>query len=288
MGENIRKAAKGGIRTATWNILNRADDYEERLPGIAAALADRGVDVASLQEVRVDGREPLESALADRGYGLAMLTGSRERPVRGTNMEPVSEDTVAVTWRSDGPLRPYGGISVKQHGSMQAMSMDFMINEKSLLTMASYHGMWGCNRQMMRMREVSELVSGLPEESDSHAVIIGGDFNAEPGERAIRYMMGEEPGVGGDDWTFWLDAQNVMASLGRGRAKFTTICHGKGADTNRLQGIDPMLMPERIIDHIMTRGYRYGRAGGFTAVSVSNTGSVLSDHRLLTADIAVY
>lgn len=288
MDGNIRETAKGGIRTATWNILNRADDYEERLPGIAAALADRGVDVAALQEVRVDSPERLKSALAEHGYGLAVLTGSEDRPLRGTNRERVSEDTVAVAWRSAAPLRPYGGISVKRHGSMQAMSMDFIVNESSLLTMVSYHGMWGCNRQMMRLREVSELVSGLPSDSNSHAVIIGGDFNAEPGERAMRYMMGEEPGVGYDDWTFWLDAQNVMASLGRGRAKFTTICHGKGADTNRLQGIDPMLMPERIIDHIMTRGYRYGKSGGFTAVSVANTGSVLSDHRLLTADIAVY
>lgn len=284
-GRITRIPARDDIRIATWNILNRKDDYRERIGGIASALAEARADVAALQEVRLDCGADLTAAMEVAGYSLALLEGSENSPIRGTDMEPVSEDTVAVAWRSGAPLRPYGGISVKQHGSMQAMSMDFMVNESSLLTMVSYHGMWGHGRQMIRMREVSKLVSMLPGESDSHAVILGGDFNAEPGERAIRYMTGEEPGVGGNDWTFWLDAQDVMASLGRGKAKSTTICHGKGADTNRLQGIDPMLMPERIIDHIMTRGYRYGRPGGFTAVSVADTGSMLSDHRLMTADI---
>lgn len=284
-GRIIRPPARGGIRLATWNILNRADDYRERIGGIASALAYAHVDVAALQEVRLDCRDELLAAMTAGGYSLAMLAGSEKQPVRGTNMEPVSEDTVAIAWRDNGPASPYEGVPANRHGLYQAMSVDFAVTGGGRLTMASYHGMWGCSRQARRLREVSDLAAGLPKESDSHAVVIGGDFNAEPHERAIRCMLGEEPGIDGDDWTFWLDAQNVMTALGRWKPKHTTICHGKGADTNRLQGIDPMLMPERTIDHIMTRGYRYGRPGGFTSVSMADTGSVLSDHRLMTADI---
>lgn len=271
------------VRVGSWNILNRPLDYGERLTKAVDEIVGRGIDVAALQEVRLDRADMLRDLMQGHGYGSAILRGSADSPVRGTDMEPVSEDTVAIVWREGGKVRRLGDAT--QVGGAQMLSMDFTVRGGGVITVISYHGMWGCSRQATRLREVSTLGASAPEESDSHAVIVGGDFNAEPDERAIRYMTGSEPGVDGDDWTFWLDAQSAMESVGRCRMRATTICSGPGTDTNLRMGISPTLMPERIIDHIMTKGYRYGRPGGFSSVSVIDADFPASDHRLLVADV---
>ena len=273
----------GTVSIGSWNILKRPDDYDGRAGEAVDEIAVRGLDLVALQEVRIDRANMLCGMFAERGYGTAILRGTRDHPVHGTDMEPVSEDTVAIAWREDGIIRRMG--EARPIGEGQMMAMDFTVHDGGIITMISYHGMWGFLRQTARLREVSTLNRWMDKGSDTHAVIIGGDFNAEPAERAIRYMMGEEPGAAQDDWTFWLDAQSVMGSLNGGRIRATTICRGAGSKTNAIMGIRSEFMPERIIDHIMTRGYRYGRPGGFVSVSVGDTEKMVSDHRLLEADV---
>lgn len=90
-GRITRIPARDDIRIATWNILNRKDDYRERIGGIASALAEARADVAALQEVRLDCGADLTAAMEAAGYSLALLEGSENSPIRGTDMEPVSE-----------------------------------------------------------------------------------------------------------------------------------------------------------------------------------------------------
>lgn len=271
------------ISVGSWNILKNPDDYDGRAGRSVDEMTGRGLDLVALQEVRIDHADMLCGMFSEKGYGTAILRGTKDHPVRGTDMEHVSEDTVAIAWREDGHVRRTG--KARQIGEGQMLAMDFIVHGGGSITMISYHGMWGFSRQEARLREVSTLNRLVGEGSDTHTVIIGGDFNAEPDERAIRYMTGREPGIAGDDWTFWLDAQNVMESLDRGHVHSTTLCGGTGSETNERMGIDPWFMPERVIDHVMTRGYRYGRPGGFVSASVINTDAWVSDHRLLQADI---
>lgn len=271
------------VSIGSWNILKRPRDYDKRVRRMVDEVADRHLDLIALQEVRIDCADMLCNLFSNRGYGTAILMGTKERPVHGTDMSTISDDTVAIAWRENGQV--YKKSEAKPIGEGQTMSMDFAVRDGGTITMISYHGMWGFSRQAIRLREVSMLNRWVGEGSDTHTVIIGGDFNAEPDENAIRYMYGDERGEASDDWTFWLDAQNVMESLGKGRICMTTLCHGPGSETNKIMGINPELMPERLIDHIMTRGYRYGRPGGFISMSVINTDRQISDHRLLSADI---
>ena len=112
------------------------------------------------------------------------------------------------------------------------------------------------------------------------AVLLCGDFNAMPDEPAIRLLSGlsEAP-------TFWTEAQDTAAMLGRG-GPYPTVLPGTSAEaavTARSQGLNPRLVPGRRIDYMFSYGWNYGRPGGWTGgVSAEDAGP--SDHALLTAE----
>lgn len=246
---------------AQWNILNRAsDDWEAKGAVLADALVRRGVDAACLQEVPADGLDALATAFAERGLTLA---AGRLRQGR--------TDLCAVCWRT-GALEPVGGPS-------GVPGVDCAIQAFDGLAVCSYHGAWGAFRQRERLDEARLLDVRLSRRAAKGPVLLCGDFNAMPGEPAIRLLSGltEAP-------TFWTEAQDTAVMLGRG-GPYPTALPGtsvEAAATARSQGLEPSLVPGRRIDYMFSYGWNYGRPGGWTGgVSAEDAGP--SDHALLTA-----
>lgn len=178
---------------AQWNILNRASDgWEAKGAVLADALVRRGVDAACLQEVPADGLDTLTAAFAERGLTLA---AGRLRQGR--------TDLCAVCWRT-GALEPVGGPS-------SIPGVDCAIQTFEGLTVCSYHGAWGAFRQRERLDEARLLDARLSRRAAKGPVLLCGDFNAMPGEPAIRLLSGltEAP-------TFWTEAQDTAVMLGMG------------------------------------------------------------------------
>ena len=148
--------------------------------------------------------------------------------------------------------------------------------EQKLKTLTSYHGVI----VNVRLDEARLLDARLSRCAAKGAVLLCGDFNAMPDEPAIRLLSGlsEAP-------TFWTEAQDTAAMLGRG-GPYPTVLPGTSAEaavTARSQGLDPRLVPGRRIDYMFSYGWNYGRPGGWTGgVSVEDAGP--SDHALLTAE----
>lgn len=149
-----------------------------------------------------------------------------------------------------------------------------------LCAVCSYHGAWGAFRQRERLDEARLLDARLSRCAAKGAVLLCGDFNAMPDEPAIRLLSGlsEAP-------TFWTEAQDTAAMLGRG-GPYPTVLPGTSAEaavTARSQGLNPRLVPGRRIDYMFSYGWNYGRPGGWTGgVSAEDAGP--SDHALLTAE----
>lgn len=215
---------------AQWNILNRASDgWKAKGAVLADALVRRGVDAACLQEVPADGLDTLTAAFAERGLTLA---AGRLRQGR--------TDLCAVCWRT-GALEPVGGPS-------GVPGVDCVIQAFDGLAVCSYHGAWGAFRQRERLDEARLLDARLSRRAAKGAVLLCGDFNAMPDEPAIRLLSGlaEAP-------TFWTEAQDTAAMLGRG-GPYPTVLPGASAEaavTARSQGLDPRLVPGRRIDRKM-------------------------------------
>lgn len=170
-------------------------------------------------------------------------------------------------------LKPVGGPS-------SIPGVDCAIQTFEGLTVCSYHGAWGAFRQRERLDEARLLDVRLSRRAAKGPVLLCGDFNAMPGEPAIRLLSGltEAP-------TFWTEAQDTAVMLGMG-GPYPTVLPGTSAEaavTARSQGLDPRLVPGRRIDYMFSYGWNYGRPGGWTGgVSVEDAGP--SDHALLTAE----
>lgn len=191
---------------AQWNILNRASDgWEAKGAMLTDALVRRGVDAACLQEVPADGLDALATAFAERGLTLA---AGRLRQGR--------TDLCAVCWRT-GALEPVGGPS-------GVPGVDCAIQAFDGLAVCSYHGAWGAFRQRERLDEARLLDARLSRCAAKGAVLLCGDFNAMPDEPAIRLLSGlsEAP-------TFWTEAQDTAAMLGRG-GPYPTVLPGTSAE----------------------------------------------------------
>ena len=215
---------------AQWNILDRAPEgWEAKGAVLADALVRRGVDAACLQEVPADGLDALTAAFAERGLTLA---AGRLRQGR--------TDLCAVCWRT-GALEPVGGPS-------GVPGVDCAIQAFDGLAVCSYHGAWGAFRQRERLDEARLLDVRLSRRAAKGPVLLCGDFNAMPDEPAVRLLSGlaEAP-------TFWTEAQDTAAMLGRG-GPYPTALPGASAEaavTARSQGLNPRLVPGRRIDRKM-------------------------------------
>ena len=262
------------IRISSINVLNRKDDYGHRISTLMKAISTTiRPDIICMQEIRNDSLDLLSETLDDLGYRFECRHDIMNNPV----------DTVGIAcnpriMRIDG---------IHEEPSVESLEVMFSIYGVDC-EIISYHGTWGAFNQSARLREVSAL--SLRRYDSDGIRVIGGDFNAVKEERCIQYMMGNEPGVTMEDWTYWMDARTAMCDIHGTRPVPTTISHGCGSMTAGEHGLDPALLPEREIDNIMSYGFHYGGAGGFTSFRVMDSldgvnVSTLTDHRVVLADM---
>lgn len=257
-------------------------------------------DAATLQEVPVEALDSMQTALDKHGWSMAAGDPAQERG-----------DVSVVAWRLSARRQrlPSVGLTEQTTGSNEpdlaktpsvvtyaGMDIDAVTacletigddGSPFVLSLTSYHGYWGATRQGERMTELQALderVSRL----DTAADVMCGDFNATRNEPGIRWLMGEE--IAGDpaaanSSTFWTEAQEVAVALGRQDSPVcTTLNTGVAAVTAKPHGINPSLMPKRRIDFMASRGWNYGKRGGWTGNVVVKEYNGLSDHALVIAD----
>lgn len=278
-------ADKNTLLLATMNVLNRDDNYLNRVDGIMSMLINHAhTDAICFQEVRLDKINEFADMLNERGYGFTW----RREPMHN------KLDTVGIAYNMRsmhmiGSSEPvYGVEALKAH-------LVYNNDDTRHIGVITYHGDWGATMQASRLRELS-VINRLSVSMSRYPVVLAGDFNARPNERSIRYIRGESEGLNDKDWAYWIEAQDMKESLIGSKPFMTSLNTGLAIMTAANQGIDASYYPERRIDYIFTHGFTYGKQGGFTGDASTYDGfinddgtwvgvNMLSDHRPVLASI---
>ena len=277
---------KNTLLLATMNVLNRDDNYLNRVDGIMSMLINHAhTDIICFQEVRLDKINEFADILNERGYGFTW----RREPMHN------KLDTVGIAYNmrsmhTIGSSEPvYGVEALKAH-------LVYNNDDTRHIGVITYHGDWGATMQASRLRELS-VINRLSVSMSRYPVVLAGDFNARPNERSIRYIRGEAEGLNDKDWAYWIEAQDMKESLIGSKPFMTSLNTGLAIMTAANQGIDDAsYYPERRIDYIFTHGFTYGKQGGFTGDASTYDGfinddgtwvgvNMLSDHRPVLASI---
>lgn len=276
---------KNTLLLATMNVLNRDDNYLNRVDGIMSMLINHAhTDVICFQEVRLDKINEFADMLNERGYGFTW----RREPMHN------KLDTVGIAYNMRsmhmiGSSEPvYGVEALKAH-------LVYNNDDTRHIGVITYHGDWGATMQASRLRELS-VINRLSVSMSRYPVVLAGDFNARPNERSIRYIRGESEGLNDKDWAYWIEAQDMKESLIGSKPFMTSLNTGLAIMTAANQGIDASYYPERRIDYIFTHGFTYGKQGGFTGDASTYDGfinddgtwvgvNMLSDHRPVLSSI---
>jgi endonuclease/exonuclease/phosphatase family metal-dependent hydrolase len=254
------------MKIMTWNVLNDAESWWDRIPGIIEVILKERPNVICLQEVPDGGRNTLKVELRKFGY---TISGSSQCS---------RSDKSYVAWKSEA----YDSIAfrtIKNIDVVSARLHDRVMNTN--LVVYSYHGAWGADRTRSRLRETRSIMTTTDRNEDSSSIVEpgdlvywAGDFNAEDNEKTMRIIHGleEEP-------VFWTEFTRTM----RNPPLSTTLTTGLGAQValkNKI--VSPENLPHRVIDHILVRGWMYGKIGGFRSLKTIDRDD-LSDHSALIA-----
>jgi endonuclease/exonuclease/phosphatase family metal-dependent hydrolase len=134
------------------------------------------------------------------------------------------------------------------------------------ILLISSHSPWGGNTEGARLKH-AEVIERLAERvayaEGTELTILGADLNAEPDYRSMRYLLGRDLASDGESSTLWTDAW-TMAGSSANEITISASANELAADIARRGGaVDPHAVPDRRIDYLLTRGWNYGRRGGF-------------------------
>lgn len=286
------------VRIATWNLLHTAvHNYEERLLEAVAQIKQINPDVLLVQEAlfqkdrhdailsisqechlaiasRAEMIETHKKPASPNGVGLQVHVGVLTRfPVLENNSVPLEATPLS---------EPEAALSVMRQPS------------GNLLIACSAHLAWGGAAESYRYAQARQIDAAITEASKSYiaageniVAVVGGDFNAVPESRTLRWLRGLDPGPGKHD-TYWVDAW--IAGGGEG-AGFTSRPDNPHAHhTARRVGISrPERNPYRRIDYILVRDWVHGRPGDPLRAGTFGeeplTGVFASDHLGVWADL---
>lgn len=280
----------------TWNVL-AGHDYERRIYQIAEFIKQSGANIALLQETDDSCVNQTIEAFEQMGFVIRLQPGDKKAGnVSGIGVaydphyflevatnrrlsekfRAMSIDLLPVT---KAPLakrpRKYIGNTNHQFESPLDYGTD-------VLTVISYHGHWGVFAQPERLNQV-KIIDDFAH-AKGNAVILGGDFNALPGEPAIQYLSGNL--LVNQHPTYWVEAQELVHQLGGPAPYGTSFTHGP--IVNNHQRFNLQRTPERHIDYLFNYGFSYGRQYAFDGWSHSldiNRARSLSDHAPLIAGL---
>lgn len=262
------------LRVGQINILNKR--LENRYQLIAEAVEINQVEILFLQEV-VDV-ELIQEKL--RIAGLTYFAQSDE-VVQGqycliASKYPVSEINLKNTFNT----KLTRGIA-----ACQIQYDDYTINA------FSGHFTWGSENEEIRLKQaeiVEKAAKSLEKPNEKIFSLFGGDTNAEPNSRTMRYFTGKDLSINNTS-TLWVDAYDMHGD----ESNYMTTDHATnpyGILTAQGVGITRTeLLPKRRIDYILLRGWIYGKSGCPVNFSyLKHPGNhVLSDHEGIMSDLLV-
>ena len=163
------------LRVATFNILNFADRWDERLPLLLAEAAALSPDLFALQEVVYPMQQDRLIAAAGPAH-YRVLRGHAQRPEFGNSLlvrEPLAADLLG---------RVELGLGRAAHGARVALP------EGASLFVAVTHLHHPSGAEAERDAQVSTLVGWLDGAPATDGQLVMGDFNADPLEPACARM----------------------------------------------------------------------------------------------------
>lgn len=233
------------LRLATFNIWHDMGDWAAREPLLVAALKAADADVIALQEVLEDAKvglpnqaRTLAAALstpespyrvrfvstdpegAPRRYGNAILTRLPILEAASRKLEPLDDYRTAVRIRVEAHGRP--------------------------VDIVDTHLAWQQDAQAVRARQISDLLSWLPQ--DGVPLVVMGDFNAEQSDAGLATLTGVR----------FFSALPVGAT---------------GTTLNPARG-----HPDRVIDHIFAEREAFAPVSAARFGDVATGGEYPSDH----------
>ena len=158
-----------------------------------------------------------------------------------------------------------------------------------VLNLFNAHLAHGFDNEPKRVESV-EIIDTLAERFEKKNAksisILGGDLNALPDSRSVRYLRGLDLDRVGLKSTLWVDAWETCGKP----ENWTTNDHAVndyGRATARASGVVlPEHIPARRIDYLMARGWRYGKTGCPVAFEYLKhpLETVFTDHEPVYAD----
>jgi endonuclease/exonuclease/phosphatase family metal-dependent hydrolase len=250
-------AGTAALHLATLNLWNWEFEREQRTEAAARWINDSAVDVLCVQEACVDGDwDTLARLCALTGLQVVTPYEDIEGPVNVAVISRLSAGNSSIVDLRVGPVTKETRCAVVADIDVAGV----------VLPVCSAHLAWGGTRESVRLRQARHLVEmfdtrfGGPDSDDP--AIIAGDFNTPSTSETVRYLSGltdHQPG------TFWTDAWDARTpdqldgttSAGSNRYVETMASLFRpGANGTLRHG----MMPDRRIDFILSRGWRYGRA----------------------------
>lgn len=255
-------------------------DQEPRYKVIVDSIAAANPDFGMLQEV--NDHQVMTVLLREAGYNHVLVKEFLAKNGDGESVMLFSKTPLIA------PEFP-----AVHHPRKQGRTLAGITEVAGVKVLAiTSHSPWGGNNEGSRLRH-NEVIDWIADDVAYHEevdfTILGADLNAEPHYRSIRYLLGHDLASDNESGTLWTDAWNSVGTTeneitisAKNNSLAAGIAHRTGA-------IDATAVPDRRIDYLMTRGWNYGRRGGFLKLEIlAHPDSLeLSDHYGLVAEIQI-
>lgn len=271
------------FRVSTMNVLHNPIDFEERIHTIWQELTLLDSDTIFMQEVNSEYIPLLNKLSSKDGY-----VATYSEPVTPLNNSLLSSTAVFV--KNSFPVEKYvKHVKAYKFHNPNCPIPTIVETEYNgyKIALISAHFPWGSNCSETR-EKVAESFSVLADKytQKGYKVILGGDFNETPDGLTVKYLRGQSVSITTGCGTFWTDSWLFVEN-----AWSTASKEGKYAlNTARNVGvIFPELMPERVIDYLMSYGWNFGKVASplkvyKTGVKKTPSGEFPTDHYGLSTD----
>jgi endonuclease/exonuclease/phosphatase family metal-dependent hydrolase len=242
------------LRVGTLNLWHADLDRELRTQRAAEWMSE--LDVLCVQEVADDGEWNTLRELETRS-GVPLVTPER---VGGVASRVGVFSTLPVL--ESAMLELPGAFA---DGSPLHAAMAVLDVRGEEVPVFSVHLAWGSPNEWIRLEQLQHLASFVDERwgADTTKVpaVIAGDFNATPDSDSVRYLSGLRASRPGTLWTdAWSGAKfpgadGTTSDGSNPYAVWTATSGANGAGSL----VRDDLLPDRRIDFVFIRGWRYGR-----------------------------
>lgn len=255
------------VSVASWNLMHTNVDFEERMRLVADELGP--IDILAAQECFIpdpefdDGRKISSAELVAKHSGMTIAN-----EVPGVRAKKWSDALIGTAILTRLPVLDTFSVDTT---NVYTDKKDCLAYAGALLEapsgrpilVVSAHLPWGGDGEARRLAHAqaidSEVRWRLTNYPSDTVAVLAGDFNAYPESDTVRWLTGL--GIGTEDrGAQWVDA---WAEAGSGPGHTVVVPGNKYAVLMaKTVGIqNPIRIPSRRIDYVLTYGWAYGRPG---------------------------